>query len=181
MNWQELVKADARWSGRLRLDGSQHRSRYVAAFFAHTGDSWFWLAALAPIWLFSQGEWRHRSALMAFGIVALAVCVLGIKFSIRRRRPEGEWGAVYRNTDPHSFPSGHAARSFMLATLAFGFGPPWFALALLIWAPLMSLARVVMGVHYLSDLLGGWFLGFITGILLLAIQPYLISFLPWAF
>ena len=48
----------------------------------------------------------------------LAALVLVLKFLIRRRRPEGEWGGIYRQTDPHSFPSGHAARSVLIAVLA---------------------------------------------------------------
>ncbi len=50
-------------------------------------------------------------------LFALAVIVLAIKFSIRRRRPEGEWGAMYRKTDPHSFPSGHATLVFGAAVV----------------------------------------------------------------
>jgi undecaprenyl-diphosphatase len=86
-----------------------------------------------------------------------------VKFSVRRRRPEGEWGAIYRKTDPHSFPSGHAARAAMLAMLAAGLGPSWFSLLLALWAPLVILARVAMGVHYLSDVLAGALFGLLLG------------------
>ena len=88
-----------------------------------------------------------------------------IKFTVRRRRPEGEWGQIYRSTDPHSFPSGHAARSTMLAVVAVGLGPLWLGLALLIWAPLVGLARIILGVHYPSDILAGMVLGLILGVL----------------
>ena len=97
-----------------------------------------------------------------------------IKFSVRRRRPQGEWGGIYRNTDPHSFPSGHAARSFMIAVLASGLGPTWLAIVLWIWAPLVSLARVAMGVHYFSDILAGIVVGLVVGLIGLQIyQPVL--------
>ncbi len=181
MSWRGILEADARLSGRIRLDGTQHFLRSTAAFLAHSGDSWFWLAALGLIWLLDANEWHHRAALMGFGIGILAVLVLAIKFTIRRRRPEGEWGVIYRSTDPHSFPSGHAARSMMLVVLAFGLGPAWLSLALLLWAPLMSLARVVMGVHYLSDLIGGWILGMMMGLLLIAIHPLLLNYIPFIF
>ena len=58
------------------------------------------------------------------GILILAALVLAIKFLVRRQRPEGEWGAIYRNTDPHSFPSGHAARAVLLAGLFWARGHP---------------------------------------------------------
>jgi membrane-associated phospholipid phosphatase len=37
----------------------------------------------------------------------------------------------------------------MLAVLALGIGPVWLGALLLVWAPLVALARVAMGVHYL--------------------------------
>ena len=95
---------------------------------------------------------------------------MSIKFLVRRRRPEGEWGGIYRNTDPHSFPSGHAARSFLIAVLATGLSPVGLASALWIWAPLVALARVAMGVHYISDIVAGAVFGLI--IALIGLQVY---------
>ena len=112
-----------------------------------------------------------RFLLDALSILATAVLVLVVKFSVRRRRPEGEWGAVYRKTDPHSFPSGHAARAVLLAVLALGTGPAWLGVLLAIWAPLVILARVAMGVHSLSDVIAGALFGALTGILILAVAP----------
>ena len=100
-------------------------------------------------------------------IIGLAVVVLCIKFLVRRRRPEGEWGGFYRKTDPHSFPSGHAARAFLIAVLVIGLGPAWLAAILCIWAPLVCLARVAMGVHYLSDILAGMLIGLLAGMLII--------------
>jgi undecaprenyl-diphosphatase len=75
-------------------------------------------------------------------------------------------GKIYRKTDPHSFPSGHAARAVMLATIMLGLGPIWLGILLVIWAILVVLARVLMGVHYLSDVLAGALLGGIAGYLI---------------
>jgi undecaprenyl-diphosphatase len=137
--------------------------RSLAAFLAHSGDSWFWAAGLALVWLLGSQDWRRRALFLLISILLLAALVLLVKFSVRRRRPAGEWGSIYRSTDPHSFPSGHAARAAMLAVLGMGLGPPWFGIALVLWAPLVSLARVAMGLHYLSDVVAGVFLGVIAG------------------
>ena len=118
---------------------------------------------------------------MASGILVLAVLVLAVKFSVRRRRPTGEWGAIYRNTDPHSFPSGHAARATLLAVMALGLGPVWFAGLVLVWVPLVSLARIAMGLHYLSDVLAGMVLGVMIGLVILQISPLLVTFFPFVF
>jgi undecaprenyl-diphosphatase len=109
--------------------------------------------------------WKLRALAMIVGVLITAVVVMTIKFTVRRRRPEGEWGMIYRSTDPHSFPSGHAARAFMLAVIMLGMGPGWLGLGLILWAVLVSLARVAMGVHYISDILVGWLIGLCLGMI----------------
>ena len=143
--------------------------RNVAAVLAHSGDSWFWWAGLAILWWLGNSFWKPWALTLLVSIVALAGLVLAVKFTIRRRRPEGEWGAIYRTTDPHSFPSGHAARAILIAVLALGLGPAWLAVVLCVWAPLVALARVAMGLHFVSDILAGAILGGIAGLVVLQI------------
>jgi len=139
----------------------------LAVVLAHSGDSWFWLIGLGLLWWVGTEYWKRLSLVMIVGIAITAVVVMVIKFTVRRRRPQGEWGKIYRSTDPHSFPSGHAARSGMLAVIAFGLGPLWLGLTLLVWAPLVGLARIIMGVHYPSDVVAGMALGALIGGLVL--------------
>ncbi len=181
MGLENILKLDKAITGRLKASSQTHFFWKLGAFSAHSGDSWFWLAALGLVWLFIPGEWHRRAAILAVAIVIQAVLVLSIKFSIKRSRPPGEWGAIYRNTDPHSFPSGHATRAFMLAVMAWGLGPLWFGITVLIWAPLVSLARVYVGVHYFSDVLAGAVLGILIGWGMLAVVPFMISIFPWIF
>ncbi len=54
----------------------------------------------------------------------------------------------------------------MLAVIALALGPAPFAVLLSLWAPLVVLARVAMGVHYLSDVLAGAALGAVLGLLI---------------
>lgn len=172
MKLRSIIELDARLSNRMRVAEKPGALRAIAAFFAHSGDSWFWWAALILLWIFSNPTWREWEVVEFAGIFVLAVLVMGIKFLVRRRRPEGEWGGIYRNTDPHSFPSGHAARSFMIAVVASALAPPWLAILLWVWAPLVAVARVAMGVHYLSDVVAGAALGIFVALLGLQIyQP----------
>jgi undecaprenyl-diphosphatase len=138
--------------------------RMASILLAHSGDSWLWLLGLGVLWLAGNEYWKSRAVSLAIGITLAAVIVLTLKFLVRRKRPEGDWGGIYRSTDPHSFPSGHAARAVMLAVLALGLGPAWLAIVLLLWAPFVSLARVAMGLHYLSDVLAGIVLGAVMGL-----------------
>jgi len=181
MSFSRLLELDSTLTAKLRINEPQSWLRPFGIFFAHSGDSWFVLLALFIIWLSTKGLWHHMSALIAAGAIVLAVVVLAIKFSIRRRRPEGKWGAIYRNTDPHSFPSGHAARTAMLAFIAISTGPLWFGILLILWAPLVSLARVWMGVHYLSDVLAGMVLGVFAGLAVIQLSPWLTATFPFIF
>lgn len=160
---QTLLSWDAKISARLRVAEKPGWLRRFAMFFAHSGDSWFWLLGLAIVGWLGTPYWRWRMITLGIGVLVTAVLVMIVKFSVRRRRPEGDWGDIYRSTDPHSFPSGHATRAFLLATLAVAFGPPWFAVILVIWAPLVALARVAMGVHYFSDVFVGALFGIFVG------------------
>jgi len=174
---RQLLKLDARLSKALYVSEEKKLLSLVLKIFAHSGDSWFWLAGLLLVWLFGGGEWWSRALFLAVGLVIMACAVILLKFSIRRPRPEGEWGQIYRITDPHSFPSGHAARSVALAVMGVAIGPPWFGLALVIWAPWVGLARVALGIHYLSDVLAGWLVGGVMGLIALAVRPLAIRVL----
>ena len=164
-----VLEHDAEYSRKVRIAERPGIVRTVAAIIAHSGDSWFWLIGLGLLWWFGSDYWKYRAIVMAVGVVLTALLVMAIKFTVRRSRPEGEWGDIYRRTDPHSFPSGHAARAAMLAITALGLGPPWFGLLLLVWAPLVGLARVSMGVHYLSDILAGMVIGAGMGLVILGL------------
>jgi undecaprenyl-diphosphatase len=171
MNLRTWLEADADWSTRLRIAEKPGWLRTLAAALAHSGDSWFWGVGLALVWWRGAAVWKSLAGKTFVAIALLALVVLVIKFAVRRRRPEGEWGAIYRNTDPHSFPSGHAARAFLLAVLGLGWAPPTLAAALVLWAPLVALARVAMGLHYLSDVLAGVVLGIVAGLAALVVMP----------
>lgn len=175
MTFKSILELDARLSDQLRVAEKPGLLRSIAIFFAHSGDSWFWAVALILLWFVSQKFWKDWSVLEFTGIAVLAVFVLAVKFIVRRQRPEGEWGGIYRNTDPHSFPSGHAARAFLIATIATALGPAWLAVALWVWAPLVALARVAMGVHYLSDIVAGAILGVIVALLGMQFAPWILS------
>ena len=169
-----ILDLDARLSNQMRVAEKPGALRAIAVFFAHSGDSWFWVLGLLVLWLMKGSFWKEWAVVQLVGISLLAALVMSIKFLVRRRRPEGEWGNIYRNTDPHSFPSGHAARSFLIAVIATGLGPAWLALVLWIWAPLVGLARVAMGVHYVSDVVAGAALGSVIALIGLQIyQPLL--------
>ncbi len=54
----------------------------------------------------------------------------------------------------------------MLLGRGYVLGPPWFAVLMLLYSPIMALARFAMGVHYVSDVLVGHALGLLLAVAL---------------
>lgn len=61
-----------------------------------------------------------------------------------------------------SFPSGHSAFFFAMATAVYLYNKKW-GIAFFIAAILMNISRIIAGVHYPSDILGGAVVGIIVG------------------
>ncbi len=161
-----MMELDARLTERMRIAERPGMLRTLAAIVAHSGDSWFWLAGLGLLLWLGTDYWKRELLILIISILVTAVIVFIIKFTVRRSRPKGEWGKIYRATDPHSFPSGHSARAMMLAVIMLGLSPG-VGIAVLVWAPLVGIARVAMGVHYLSDVVAGMVLGLGIGLVVL--------------
>ena len=155
-----ILDLDAKLSNQMRVAEKPGALRAIAVFFAHAGDSWFWAFGLLILWLVGNSFWREWAVVQLVGISLLAALVMGIKFLVRRRRPEGEWGSIYRNTDPHSFPSGHAVAGAALAVgIVLAFFPAgerrrweWIVAG---FAFVMAFSRVYLNAHWFSDVVAG--------------------------
>ena len=181
---QTLHQIDLTLTKRARLKSNRSFWWRPAVILSHSGDSWLWATGMALVWWFSRGTsplWHRNAAVLEISIVIQALFVFALKQLIRRARPEGDWGGIYRHVDPHSFPSGHATRAAMLCVMSLALGPAWFSWLILAWAPLVCLSRVLTGVHYLSDILGGIALGLLLGYLMLALAPLWVSGFPFLF
>ncbi len=95
--------------------------------------------------------------------VAASLAAIGLKVLVSRQRPEHVRGqTVVRGPEvsgvDSSFPSGHAASAFAFACglcLLYGYGRAWF----LWWAFTCALSRVTDGMHFVSDVVAGAWLG----------------------
>ena len=112
---------------------------------------------------FYWAGWRQSAWLLAATMVGSAVLENGLKFAFHRARPEPFFGLVA--PESFSFPSGHALFSACLYgaiawRLAAGTADPTRRAA--IWTIALALiaavgfSRIYLGVHYPSDVLGGW-------------------------
>jgi undecaprenyl-diphosphatase len=141
----------------------------MATLTAHSADSLIVIPVLALVWFFSSEKTLINLLIAAYVCSVLLTTI--VKFTVRRKRPPGDWGQIYRKTDPYSFPSGHAARTIALSTIFFSESAVIWGLASLLWAAMVGLARIALGVHYLSDVAAGYLLGILTGIGVYFILP----------
>ncbi|MEV7138804.1 phosphatase PAP2 family protein [Streptomyces tauricus] len=100
-----------------------------------------------------RGAWLRGTALTAGAHLAS----MGVKRLVRRPRP-GHVAPLVRTAGRHSFPSSHAT-SAVAAAVAFGALGARVVPAL---AAAMCVSRVVVGVHYPSDVAAGAALGAVT-------------------
>jgi undecaprenyl-diphosphatase len=140
----------------------QRWSRFsrIASVAAHSGDSVVVIAALVLLLVLGGAA---LAVPPIAGLVASWIATTAIKYAVRRSRPPGDWGGIYRKTDPYSFPSGHAVRTVALSTLAFGLHGLSWGFGLVLWAVVVGLARIAMGVHYVTDVLAGYAVGIAVG------------------
>jgi undecaprenyl-diphosphatase len=84
-----------------------------------------------------------------------------LKKSLKRERPchhISDLSAYIVPSDKFSLPSGHTAAAFLMASLVAHFYPTLGVVAY-IWASCIGCSRVLLGVHYPSDILAGVLLG----------------------
>ena len=155
---------DHKFSTRLQRLPVSKGGRFVLELFAHSGDFYVVPTILVLIWIFTRGLARSLVFPLAASAVLSIIVTFIIKYSVKRTRPEGEWGRFYRKTDPYSFPSGHAAKAMSIAVTVLVLGPVWVGLLLLVWAACVGLARVILSVHYLSDISAGYLVGLAVGL-----------------
>jgi undecaprenyl-diphosphatase len=160
----KILEIDRTLSARLQLP-KQGPLRLIAMIVAHTGDSLTWATIAVVLWY--RGE-RFLPGIIGIAVLIIAAAVFAIKVTVRRRRPTNEHSLATMTLDEHSFPSGHAARAIGLA-LILGTLYPHLLPYLLVWAVLVGVARIALGVHYLSDVIVGWGLGGLIGALLMRV------------
>jgi undecaprenyl-diphosphatase len=130
------------------------------------GLTWFRCVVFLPVLVLL---WRRRSWWTALWLVTATVLIAPVnsllKLFFGRVRPDfAEGGARYESL---SFPSGHSSGIATLVTVALILAWPLLARRARYWAlaggivlvVLVGLTRMWLGVHYLSDVVGGWSLG----------------------
>jgi undecaprenyl-diphosphatase len=136
---------------------------------SQTGDGPFYVLIL--LLLMQDGIFFEESLpvfLMAFAVERPLYFVL--KNAFKRNRPQAaltDFESLVIPSDQFSFPSGHTSAAFLMATLLGRFFPECQVLAFG-WAGLIGLSRVVLGVHFPTDIIAGAMMG--SSVALLALE-----------
>ncbi|TXS49665.1 phosphatase PAP2 family protein [Streptomyces sp. OR43] len=174
-----LILVAVRWSPLTRLDRviaeALHRRAVTEPGLVHLNrilTDWLWdpwtmraLIAVAVVVLWQRGA-RVLAVWVAVTTLVSSLLQQGMKAAVGRERPR--WPDPVDSAHYASFPSGHAMTAMvtcgLLLWLLHRSGcRPWIRRAALAAAGVsvlgVGLTRLYLGVHWPSDVLGGWLLG----------------------
>lgn len=163
--------------GCIYLNTFSHSER-VAQFFkviSRLGDGMFWYVMLGAVWIL-QGLMYGLQLLylMLGGSVGTSIYKVLKKKTVRPRPYQvhqvirlGE-----RPLDHFSFPSGHTLHAVM-ATTVLGYVQPVLLILMLPFTVLVALSRMVLGLHYPSDVAVGAIIGGTVASAIVLIAPWL--------
>jgi undecaprenyl-diphosphatase len=153
-----LCHAASRWAARRGV----HRTFAVVS---RLGDGYIWYGLMAVLAVFAGSRGLHAALQMAgTGLVAWWL-YRTLKRCTRRPRPFRTHPGVVARAPPldeYSFPSGHTLHAISFTIVAVG----WFPLLAPLLIPftvLVAMSRVVLGLHYPSDVLAGLLIGAALG------------------
>jgi len=124
----------------------------------------------------------NTAALMLLSEVTSSAVVFGLKNIIKRERPYATLKDVYFNknnspTDRYSFPSGHTATAFSMATILTLRYPdePFVIAGSFLYAGFVGYGRMYLGVHYPSDVFTGMLIGAGSSALMYSLRKEIIN------
>lgn len=137
-----------------------NRGTYLARVFAlisRLGDGVFWYTIILTL-PFLHGEQALLVSLemLIVGGISLAI-YKWLKTRTLRERPYRLDGGIIQNVPPldrYSFPSGHTMHAVGFTLVLLSHYPQWWPLVVP-FASLVALSRLVLGLHYPSDVLVG--------------------------
>ena len=161
--WQRLEAGSAERRLCLAMNrwGARHALRRFFGVISRLGDGVFWYALMAMLAVLGGQRGIAAAAHMAVtGLAALLLYRL-LKRWTRRPRPYRACPGVIAHVPPldeFSFPSGHTLQAVGFSIVALAWYPP-LAPLLLGFTALVAVSRVILGLHYPSDVLAALVIG----------------------
>ena len=155
---EHINEVDRQFSLKLHL----FDRNLIMKMISHLGN--FITIAVYLILFFCLPVFLFKSlALFSFiSFLINTVIVFVLKYTLRRKRHKMDTSMpVVHRFDPYSFPSGHIARLAGLIVPAVTILPLFFVLIIL--TPIVAIARISRGYHFLSDCIAGLIIGLLSG------------------
>jgi len=135
--------------------------RSLMILATRAGDGWLWYSLGLAILIFGDHD-RVAAVFAGTAATSIGLIIYTItKRTTRRFRPclvePNRWAAILP-PDQYSFPSGHTIAAFAITLSVGQFYDPLF-FPLLLTAVLIATSRIMLGMHYLSDVIVGMVLG----------------------
>jgi undecaprenyl-diphosphatase len=163
--WGFIERRDHRLMRRLNRWRAPRWIRYWMIAATRMGDGWLWYA-LGIILLVYGGPQRYSAVGAAGGAAIVGIFFFkALKNLSQRPRPcqlEPHCWSKVLPPDKFSFPSGHTMTAFSIALVVSYFYPSLEA-TLFFLAVNIAASRIVLGMHFLSDVLAGVVLGVALG------------------
>ena len=163
--WGFIERRDYRVMRRLNRWRAPRWVRFWMIVATRMGDGWLWYV-LGLALLFDGGRQRFAAVGAAGSAALLGILVFkALKRLSQRPRPcqlEPHCWSKVLPPDRFSFPSGHTMTAFSIALVVSYFYPSLEG-PLLFVAASIGLSRIVLGMHFLSDVLAGMVLGVALG------------------
>ena len=159
----------------LWLNGS-HNTFWDNFMWLYTGQVvWIPVLLLLIFLLFYKKDWKEGLLVVLSIVLVITLCDqlssnICKPYFMRFRPTHHPNFREYVNTvndyrgGKYGFISGHAANAFGFATFAFLlFHNRLFTISILAWSTLMVYTRIYLGVHFISDIIPGVFIGMLLG------------------
>jgi undecaprenyl-diphosphatase len=175
--FERFDQAELRLCRYLNRSSASVLTRSLFRAVSWLGDGWAWYALIGSLPLiYGSAGWLPALHMAATGITGVVVYKIVKQYAVRERPyiTHTVIQCVSAPLDRYSFPSGHTLHAISFAVLMASYFPEWWA-PLAAFALLIALSRVILGLHYPTDVAAGAALGGSLAFASLAIGRQLIG------